>query len=245
MPQPASRALRASSAPDVAVTFAYDRLLQLVVRGELAPGAKVTEPMVADRLGISRTPVREAMQRLALEGLLVPAGGGERPRLAVAPLDPEEARDLYETTGLLEGAGARAAATWSATRRATLAAALRADDTAFRTAARAPNPDPAALFARHHAFHQRIARETASPVAQALLRSLEPRLVRYEWYHGPLLQLAGVPFEPTYDEHTAIIAAVRRGTARDIEHAIRTNWTNAAARLTHAITRARAVVGAA
>jgi hypothetical protein len=36
---------------------------------------------------------------------------------------------------------------------------------------------------------------------------------------------------------------VRRGTARDIEQAIRTNWTNAAARLAEAITRARAVVG--
>jgi DNA-binding GntR family transcriptional regulator len=222
---------------------AYDRLLDLVVRGELAPGARVTEPMLGVRLGLSRTPIREAMQRLYLEGLLVGAGGGARPRMGVAPLDRDEAQAVYETTGLLEGAAGRIVATWPATRRTALAAALRRDDQAFQRTAQSANPDAAALYDTHHAFHQRIVRETANAVTQGLLRSLEPRLKRYEWFHGPLLQLAGLPFAPTYDEHGAIISAVRRGTARDIEQAIRTNWTNAAARLAEAITRARAVVG--
>ena len=228
--------------PDVA--DAYERLLDLVVRGVLAPGARLTEPMLGERLGLSRTPIREAMQRLFLEGLLVSAGGGARPRMGVAPLDREEAQAVYEATGLLEGAAARAVASWPAAKRAALAAALRRDDQAFHRAARVPDPDAGALFDTHHAFHQRLVHETANAVTQGLLRSLEPRRKRYEWFHGPLLQIAGLPFAPTYDEHDAIVRAVRGGTARDIEQSVRANWTNAAARLAEAITRARAVVGA-
>jgi len=99
----------------------YDRLRDLVVRGELAPSTRLTEPMVAERLGISRTPARQAMHRLQLEGLLVPDGGGERPRVAVAPLDADEATEVYRTTGMLESASARggrsASRSASATRR--------------------------------------------------------------------------------------------------------------------------------
>ena len=222
---------------------AFARLLDLVVRGELAPGTRLTEPMLAERLSLSRTPIREAMQRLQLEGLLVHAGGGERPRMAVAPLDIDEARAVYQTTGLLEGAGARIVHTWHVARRRTIASALRVADQEFRAAARERAPDPGMLFAKHHAFHQRIVDETATPVARGLLQSLGPRLARYEWFHGPLLQLAGLPFAPTYDEHHAIVLAVRSGTAEEIESAIRANWTNAAERLAEAITRARAVIG--
>lgn len=222
---------------------AYLRLHDLLVRGELAPGTRLTEPMLAERLQLSRTPVREAMQRLQLEGLLVPAGGGERPRMAVAPLEIEEARAVYQTSGLLEAAGASVVASWPTARRRELAAALRVADLEFRTVARASTPDPGLLFAKHHAFHQRIIDETATTVSRALLHTLGPRLARYEWFHGPLLQLAGLPFTPTYDEHQTIVRAIRAGSAEEIERAIRTNWANAAERLAEAIARARAVIG--
>jgi DNA-binding GntR family transcriptional regulator len=223
---------------------AYDRLLALIVRGALAPATRLTEPMVVQRLGISRTPAREVMHRLRMEGLLVADGGGERPRVAVAPLDVEEARALYQTTGLLEGAGARVIADWAVRDRTALAVALRRLDALFRAATRAAAPDPESLFRAHHGFHQRLVEATATTVTRGLLESLQPRLARYEWFHGPLLTMAGLPFSPTYDEHDSIVDAVRNGTARQIESTIRTNWSNAAERLSHAILRARAVVGA-
>ena len=182
------------------------------------------------------------MHRLQLEGLLTADGGGARPRMAVAPLDVEEARALYQTTGVIESAGALQIASWPAARRTMLAVALRRENAALKVAARARTPDPTVLFQRHHAFHQRIADDTASPVARELLRTLEPRLARYEWFHGPLLARAGLPFQPTFHEHDAIVAAVRDGTARAIERAIRTNWNNAAERLTFALVRTRAAV---
>lgn len=220
-----------------------DRLRRLIISGELAPAVRLTEPIVAERLGVSRTPAREAMQQLRMEGLLVEDGGGARPRMAVAPLDAAEARAVYEATGLLEGASARAAASWPASTRRALAEQLRALDDTFKSTVQRTPLDAEGLYAAHSAFHRALTQETANAVVRDLLRVLEPRRMRYEWFHGPLLRIAGHPFEPTYDEHHAIVDAVAIGTARDIEQAVRTNWNNAAGRLANAILAARAVVG--
>lgn len=244
-PRPLSAGLSTVASADLLPPVSVaDRLRALVVCGEFAPAMRLTEPVVAARLGVSRTPAREAMHQLQMEGLLVWDGGGARPRMAVAPLDADEARAVYEATGLLEGAGARAAAGWSSADRHTLAERLRLLDHAFREATRHAVLDAGSLFASHHAFHNALVEATADPVVRDLLRVLSPRRMRYEWFHGPLLRMAGHPFAPTYDEHHAIVEAIAEGTARDIEQAVRGNWSNAAERLARAIHGARAVVGA-
>ncbi|MFB6240160.1 MAG: GntR family transcriptional regulator, partial [Gemmatimonadota bacterium] len=48
----------------------YTRLRELIVRGQLAPGSRIIETDVAERLGVSRTPVRSALQRLEQEGFI-------------------------------------------------------------------------------------------------------------------------------------------------------------------------------
>lgn len=222
---------------------AYARLRALVVRGELAPGARVSEATIADRLAVSRTPVREAMHRLQLEGLLVPDGGGARPRVAVAPLDPDEAREVYRTAGVLEGLAARGIAALRAGERRALATELREIDDRFHRASSARTPIPDRLFEAHHAFHARLVRAGAGPVLRAMIDVLQPRLERYEWFHGPLLRMTGLPFAPTYDEHSAIIAAVRNGDENELDAAVRGNWENAAGRLSAAICGAREVLG--
>ncbi|MBL0940712.1 MAG: GntR family transcriptional regulator [Gemmatimonadaceae bacterium] len=213
----------------------YQRLLDLVVRGELVPGSRLTEPMVAERLDVSRTPAREAMHRLQLEGLLIPDGGGERPRVAVAPLDAPEAREVYRTTGLLESAAARAAADMPGSARSTLARSLARFDKAFRTEAARTDADATVLFTNHHGFHQLIAERCAGPVTQMLLQALHPRRARYEWFHAPLVQTAGQSFDRTYQEHDAIVEAIASGSASQIEQAVRRNWHKAADRLAAAI----------
>ena len=57
--------------------FAYKHISDELLNGELIPGQKISEPALAKKLGISRTPVREAIQRLKNEGLLqqVPPAG--------------------------------------------------------------------------------------------------------------------------------------------------------------------------
>jgi DNA-binding GntR family transcriptional regulator len=52
------------------VTLAYEQLRALIMAGDLAPGSRLAQAELAERLGISRTPVREALRRLAGEGLV-------------------------------------------------------------------------------------------------------------------------------------------------------------------------------
>lgn len=82
-------------------------LRQMVLDGELPPGTRVTEPMLADRLGVSRTPVRAALARLTEEGLLqaLPAGG-----YLVEAFTEADIFDAIEIRGTMEGLAARLAA---------------------------------------------------------------------------------------------------------------------------------------
>src|SRR5882724_2937750 len=77
----------------------YRQLLQRVHRGELAAGTRVRDVTIATQLGVSRTPVREALLRLVREGVLETSmGRGFR----VRPLDPAELREVGAVLGSLE-----------------------------------------------------------------------------------------------------------------------------------------------
>jgi DNA-binding GntR family transcriptional regulator len=84
----------------------YDQLRADIVRGELRPNQRLVEVELADRLGVSRTPVREALQRLVLEGIVRRDRGG----WAVHEHSPEEIRAIYEVRAALEGYAAFLAA---------------------------------------------------------------------------------------------------------------------------------------
>lgn len=91
---------------------AYDKLEEMIVTQVLPPGARVTELELAQQLGIGRTPVREALQRLALEKLV-----SVKPRAAILVLEmtPERQKQLIEFRSYVE-------------RNLVLLAAERADD---------------------------------------------------------------------------------------------------------------------
>ena len=76
----------------------------MILRGELAPGERLAEVALAERLGVSRTPIRQALPALAREGLLGAAG---RRGYVVRSFSPQDVVDAIETRGLLEGLAAR------------------------------------------------------------------------------------------------------------------------------------------
>jgi GntR family transcriptional regulator of vanillate catabolism len=80
---------------------------ELVLEGELTPGERVPEVALAERLGVSRTPLRIALSTLAHEGLLEPLGGGG---FVVRAFTRADIGDAIELRGVLEGAAARLAA---------------------------------------------------------------------------------------------------------------------------------------
>src|SRR5258705_385629 len=99
----------------------YERLRALIVDGRLAPGARIVETDVASRLGVSRTPVRGALQRLQHEGYVVDSPTLQQTRPTVAPLTSEDALDLFLLVGALEGLAAFRAALGAPADRSALA----------------------------------------------------------------------------------------------------------------------------
>ena len=213
---------------------AYERLRELIIRGRLAPGTRVVETEVATRLGVSRTPVREAIQRLHREGFLVALAPGLRTQLVVAPLTRDDVEELYLIMGSLEGAAARGVERLTAGARRSLARDLRAANLVFEKEGRSRPVDFDRLFDLHNAFHGRLMDACAGPRLHALLDSVRPQVDRYEWIYAPLV---GPDFAETMQEHLAIVRAVREGDAVAAEEAVRANWRNGAARLSEVIDR--------
>lgn len=86
---------------------AYQRLLEEVREGRLNPGDRLRETELAERLGVSRTPIREAIRQLEADGIVthLPRQGA-----TVRSLDYAEVMELYEMRAVLEGTAARLAA---------------------------------------------------------------------------------------------------------------------------------------
>lgn len=87
---------------------AYQLLVQKITRLELAPGAVLAEKALTEQLGIGRTPIREALQRLASEGLVchLPNRG-----MFVSEISATSVQQIYEFRALIDGYAARLAAT--------------------------------------------------------------------------------------------------------------------------------------
>lgn len=85
----------------------YEHLKQAIIRGEAAPGSRLVESRIAGAMGVSRTPVREAIHKLEREGLLrkQPRGG-----FIVLGLNRDEIEETFGIRSILEGYAARMAA---------------------------------------------------------------------------------------------------------------------------------------
>jgi DNA-binding GntR family transcriptional regulator len=160
---------------------AEQRLREAIVRGELTPGERLTEDELAAWLGISRTPVREALSRLASTGLVtIDANRGAR----VAPLDPMEMLDLVQVSRELILLAQRLAA-----ERATddELHALREHHERRRVALRAGDSEGVERGAM--AFHTAILRASRNQELQRVYPMVFPRLERIfrvtypEWFH--------------------------------------------------------------
>jgi DNA-binding GntR family transcriptional regulator len=85
---------------------AYARIRRRIVGCELAPGAQVTEGQLVETHGIGKTPVREALQRLAQEGLVQPI---RRSGYRIVPITLRDVRDLFGLRLIVEPAAAELA----------------------------------------------------------------------------------------------------------------------------------------
>lgn len=183
---------------------AYEVLRDLITSGELAPGERLTERSLAGRLGVSPTPVREAISRLIHERLLVRVDGRV---LQVAAPSLRRLREMTLIQAALHGVAARLAA--EAASDEELAHLERVHEKTLRDRERARNRKEAAD--RRHSFHQLIVEASHNP-------SLIDMIATAEAFGRPLRERAqrsagaAESIRRAVDEHQAIIDALR---ARD------------------------------
>ncbi|GAA4340429.1 GntR family transcriptional regulator [Pigmentiphaga soli] len=123
-------------------------LLQQILNGQLPPGARINEPDVAARLGVSRVPVREALRELESSGLVV---SRKHAGVFVRQPDADEIRGLYDLRALLDGYAGRRTAQLTLPQRMALADALDASIAAMRAAEDAR--DVSTYYAENLRFH--------------------------------------------------------------------------------------------
>ena len=206
---------------------ALEALRELILSAQLAPGSRLGEVELAERLGVSRTPVREALTRLAAEGLVeIVANRGAR----VATWTVAELEGVFDLRASLEPQ-LTAFAVPSAT--ATDIADL--DDLAARmleVGSPGPRQDLDALVPLNRAFHDRLIALADHPtLASALAAAIHPPIVRRNFH--------------TYDEaslrrslghHLEIVAAMRAGDPAWAQAVMTAHLTNARAVLVRAAT---------
>jgi DNA-binding GntR family transcriptional regulator len=175
---------------------AYALILEAIDTGIYRPGDRLVESELADRFGVSRTPIREALQRLETQSLLTRDGRS----LIVASLDHNQLAELYVVRGELEGLAARLAARHATPEEVrVLRDMLEADQALIE--------DPKALSRANRRFHKQIHLASHN---RFLVQQLD--LV-----HRSMALLATTSIaaagrgRDTLQEHAAIVAAIAAG----------------------------------
>ncbi|WP_134680354.1 GntR family transcriptional regulator [Paracoccus ravus] len=170
----------------------YDILSQRIAERALAPGASLTETVLASEFGLSRTPVREALHRLAGEGLVE---RGARRAFFVRRMTAADLSDLFESLGEIEATCARLAA---------LRMTEIERDGLNRMVTEMPRD-----YARHNSsFHAAIRAGARNQILATLALDLERRSLPWR---DASLRASAARVEQSRLEHRAIVEAVRDG----------------------------------
>jgi DNA-binding GntR family transcriptional regulator len=191
----------------------YSRLLKAVDSGELPPGARLIETELAERLGVSRTPVRQALSRLEAQGIAaMDARGG----LVVATLDYDQLGELYAVREMAEALAARLAARHASPSEIDL---LRE----FVEADRGRTDQPDALIQSNKVFHAQLHRASHNRYLIQTLASMRRSL---SLLSGTTLTDPGRGIQ-SVEEHAAIVDAIAARDEDAAEAAARRHIVNA------------------
>lgn len=185
----------------------YDAMLELIITGSLRPGQHLVEGELAATLGVSRQPIREALQRLQADGWvdLRPAQGA-----FVHQPTTEEAAQLLDVRAVLETYSAQLAAG-----RATAVDIAELNRLQQQGLDALSADDDRRLVAANTALHREITHIAGNTVLAELISQVERRV---RWYYTPIARPRG---QNAWDEHATLIRAIGDGDvegARDIMH---------------------------
>ncbi|MBP1845616.1 DNA-binding GntR family transcriptional regulator [Rhizobium petrolearium] len=180
--------------------------MQLIENGDLRPGSRLTEADLAQRLGISRTPVREALHRLHTMGL---AEHGPQRGLIVAHLSYDQVRQLFAVREGLEGMATRLAAEHASRAEVNLLREMVMQDREIT--------DPGKLLERNKLLHRQIVQASHNKFMIDALGNLR---VHLSLLPGSTYTRAG-RMKSAQAEHEEIVDAIAQGDGDRAEHAAR------------------------
>jgi len=196
----------------------FNTLREAILKGELKPGERLMEMHLATKLGVSRTPIREAIRMLEHEGLAVtiPRKGAQ-----VAKMTEKDLQDVLEVRDALD-----ALAVVCACNRMTsgqfveLKEAMKAFEDAIKV------DDVRSIVEADEAFHDVIYEATSNPKLQNIVNSAREQMYRYryEYIKNPSV------YQQLVDEHRAIVEGFDRRDVdflKDIMHTHLANQINA------------------
>lgn len=206
----------------------YHAIRKLILEGSLAPGAPIVEAEMADRLGVSRTPIRSALHRLQQDGYVLLSKRGRKSRLLVSPLTREDGREVYHIVGALDALVAWRAARLSAEAREELAIRMAGINNSLAAAGRTVPLDFPRLLELHGAFHGAFFDAIDAPRLKALHSNVRPQADRYRRIYS---SISHGQQEQSAEEHRRIIAAIKAADPVEAHCATMEHWMGAAERL--------------
>ena len=189
--------------------WVYEEIRGAIVDLRLEPGAPLREAAIATQLGVSKTPVREALGRLEQEGLVEATSFKGA---VVTDYSERDLEEIYELRELLEGVAVRAAAT-----DADGEALESLRDVIERSRSARDAGDLAGLAELLGRFDQIVFDQVGNVRIRSLIETLRAHLTRI----GKLTEEIPGRVEASVEEHAAIVEAIARGDADDAERAMR------------------------
>ena len=187
----------------------YDHLREQLLNGEIPPRQHLVEAKIAKEIGTSRTPIREALHSLELEGLIesIPRVG-----YVVKAIDEDEVEEICEIRVAIEGVGAGWAMEKAPHR---LIKDLRKNISMSEE--KAAQGDPKAFVELDAQFHEIIARLSGSKRLQELGQTLRRHMLRYRVQSIYLTENVSRAIQG----HKGILKAIEKGHSAEVNRAIK------------------------
>ncbi|CAN3129636.1 Pyruvate dehydrogenase complex repressor [Mycobacterium sp. smrl_JER01] len=190
---------------------AYLSIRDAIINGTLAPGEKLRDPDLEEWLGISRTPIREALARLEAAGLVHTIPGRST---VVSEIEPQSVRNAQDVAAAMHALAVRTAVPLMG--RKEFDAMTRANKE-FAEAVSSGDAD--AAISSDDDFHQVAVQASGNTVIAQVLEQVTPVLRRCEY-----LRFSSLSGRESIGQHKQIIALCRKGQAEEAAAAAERNW---------------------
>jgi len=188
-----------------------ESIKKAIIRGKFKPGEKISEGELAESMGTSRTPLREAFRKLENEGFIeiIPRKGA-----VVTEIYPEEASDLYQIKSVLEGLAAKLAMSRITEKEIDKLEKINEDLKSL-----IDKNDIEMFYKTHQRFHEVFVKSSGNDRLIQMVRNLNDHFKRYGIVS---LTLPG-QFESATRQHAEIVEAFRQGDEKQVEAKVRKN----------------------